>query len=102
MRSSPADALADALSSNEAWTATRTLRAGTPLTARLVTAPAAAERGAPVRVDYTRGAVHVELTCEARERGTVGETIRATCAGTRATHRVRLVAPGRGVWTGAL
>ncbi len=82
------------------WTARRSLRAGTPLTARLVEPPAAVESRAPVRVRYRRGAVRVTLDCVSRERGAVGETVRATCDG--ATHRVLLTAPGQGDWSGTL
>lgn len=93
----PADALRQS-----AWTATRSLRAGTVLTARLVEAPAAAESGDPLRVRYTRGVVSVTLDCEARERGAVGDAVRAYCSDTRATYRVLLTAPGEGDWTATL
>ena len=84
------------------WTARRGLAAGTVLTARLAEPPAAAESREPVRVRYTRGAVRVVLDCLARERGAVGETIRARCPDTGATYRVRLTAPGEGDWAGTL
>ncbi|WP_412061206.1 flagella basal body P-ring formation protein FlgA [Rubrivirga sp. IMCC45206] len=83
------------------WLATRSLRAGTALTARHVRAPAAAEPGETVRVRYTRGAVVITLDCQARERGAVGETITTTCPSARAT-RVRLTAPGAADWTATL
>ncbi|WP_412069091.1 flagellar basal body P-ring formation chaperone FlgA [Rubrivirga sp. IMCC43871] len=83
------------------WLATRSLRAGTVLTARHVRAPAAVEPGDPVRVRYTRGAVVITLDCQARERGAVGETITTTCPSARAT-RVRLTAPGAADWTATL
>jgi len=92
---------ADALDATD-WTAARSLRAGTVLTTRLVEAPAAAERGDALRVRYERGAVTVTLACEARERGSVGETVRARCAATGATAHVRLTAPGAGDWAGSL
>ena len=82
------------------WTARRGLRAGTPLTSRLVEPPAAVESRAPVRVLYRRGAVRVTLDCVSRERGAVGETVRASCDG--ATYRVLLTAPGEGAWSGTL
>ncbi len=86
----------------EGWSATRSLRVGTVLTARLADAPSAVEIRAPLRVRYTRGALSVTLACEARERGAIGDTIRATCSDTRASYRVRLTAPGEGVWMGTL
>ncbi|PAP75787.1 flagella basal body P-ring formation protein FlgA [Rubrivirga marina] len=92
----PADAL------GAGWTAARSLRAGTVLTGRLVEAPAAAETGDALRVRYARGAVAVTLDCEARERGALGETVRAVCAATGATYRVQLTAPGEGDWTATL
>lgn len=82
----------------EGWSAARSLRAGTILTARLADAPSAVENRAPLRVRYTRGALSVTLTCEARERGAIGDTIRAACSDPRATYHVRLTAPGEGVW----
>ena len=82
------------------WTARRSLRAGTPLTERLVEPPAAVESRAPVRVRYRRGGVRVTLDCVSRERGAVGETVRASCDGT--TYRVLLTAPGQGDWSGTL
>jgi len=84
------------------WTASRSLAAGTVLTTRLVEAPAAIETGDPLRVRYTRGAVAITLDCEARERGAVGESVRAVCTDTRSTYRVRLTAPGEGDWTATL
>ncbi len=84
------------------WTTTRTLRAGTVVTARVVETPAAVEAGDPVRMRYARGVVSVVLDCQARERGAVGETVRATCSDTRASYRVRLTAPGWGDWTATL
>jgi flagella basal body P-ring formation protein FlgA len=92
----PADAL------GAGWTATRSLRAGTVLTDRHVEAPAAAETGDALRVRYARGAVTVVLACEARERGAVGEAVRAVCADTGATYRVLLTAPGEGDWAATL
>ena len=86
----------------EGWTARRSLRAGTVLTDRLVEPPAAVERGAPLRVRYDRGAIAVTLACQARERGAVGETVRAVCSDTRSTYRVQLTAPGEGDWTSTL
>ncbi|WP_420456813.1 flagellar basal body P-ring formation chaperone FlgA [Rubrivirga sp.] len=83
-------------------TATRSLRAGTVLTSRHVEAPAAVESGEPVRIRYARGAVVVVLDCQARERGAVGDVVRATCSGTRASYRVRLTAPGEGDWAATL
>ncbi len=83
-------------------TATRTLRAGAVLTARLVEAPAAVEARAPLRVRYQRGVVRVVLDCEARERGAVGESVRAYCSDTRALYRVLVTAPGAGDWTATL
>ena len=82
----------------EGWSAARSLRAGTVLTARLADAPSAVESRAPLRVRYTRGALSVTLSCEARERGAIGDTIRATCSDPRATYHVRLTAPGEGRW----
>ncbi len=84
------------------WTATRTLRAGTVLTTRLVEAPAAVEAREPIRVHYERGVVRVTLDCEARERGAVGESVRAYCSDTRSLYRVHLTAPGEGDWTATL
>lgn len=92
----PADAL------GAGWTAARSLRAGTVLTDRHVAAPAAAETGDALRVRYARGAVTVVLACEARERGAVGEAVRAVCADTGATYRVQLTAPGEGDWAATL
>jgi flagella basal body P-ring formation protein FlgA len=84
----------------QAWTAARALRAGTPLTRRLLAPPAAAERGDPVRIHYARGSIRMLLDGEARERGAVGETIRVYTSTTRSLQRVRLTAPGEGVWVG--
>jgi hypothetical protein len=53
-------------------------------------------------VAYARGAVRVGLDCQARERGAVGEEVRAVCSGLPSTLRVRLTAPGEGVWTATL
>ena len=86
----------------EGWSAARSLRAGTVLTARLADAPSAVEPRAPLRVRYTRGALSVTLSCEARERGAIGDVIRASCPNPRATYHVRLTAPGEGVWTRTL
>ncbi|GAB5537409.1 MAG: hypothetical protein Rubg2KO_36580 [Rubricoccaceae bacterium] len=86
----------------EGWSAARSLRAGTVLTARLADAPSAVETRAPLRVRYSRGALSVTLSCEARERGAIGDTIRAACSDPRATYHVRLTAPGEGVWTRTL
>ena len=85
-----------------AWTAARTLRAGTPLTTRDAAAPVAADRGEPVRVTYARGPIRIELAAEARERGSVGDIVRVYCSDTRATLRVRLTAPGQGEWVSTL
>ena len=82
--------------------AARRLRSGTVLTDRHAEAPAAVERRDALRVLYRRGAVGVALDCQARERGAVGDEVRAVCAGTRSTLRVRLTAPGEGVWTATL
>ncbi len=84
------------------WVARRTLDAGTVVTARLAEAPPAVQRREPLRVRYGRGAVRVVLDCVARERGAVGETVRATCPDTRSSYRVRLTAPGEGDWAGTL
>ena len=84
------------------WTARRSLRAGTVLTDRLVQAPAAVEHGASLRVYYDRGPIAVTLACEARERGAVGEVVRAVCPDTRSTYRVQITAPGEGDWTSTL
>jgi flagella basal body P-ring formation protein FlgA len=89
----------DALHQSEA---ARRLRAGTVLTRRHVRAPAAVERRGALRVAYARGAVRVGLDCQARERGAVGEEVRAVCSGLPSTLRVRLTAPGEGVWTATL
>ena len=94
--SDPLPALADGLS------AARALRAGTVLTARHADAPAAVDARAPLRVRYTRGALTVTLTCEAREPGALGDSVRASCPDTRAVYRVRLTGPGEGVWTATL
>ena len=83
------------------WTARRSLAAGTVVTARLAEPPAAVQARGPVRVRYARGAVRVALDCTARERGAVGETVRASCPGP-VTYRVRLTAPGLGDWAGTL
>ena len=85
----------------EGGTAARSLRAGTVLTARLVRAPSAVDVGSPLRVRYTRGALTVALACQARERGAVGETVRATCPDA-AAYRVRLTGPGEGTWAATL
>jgi len=82
----------------EGWSAARSLRAGTILTARLADAPSAVENRAPLRVRYARGALSVTLSCEARERGAIGDTIRAACSDPRATYHVRLTAPGEAIW----
>ena len=84
------------------WVARRTLDAGTVVTDRLAEPPPAVQPREPLRVRYDRGAVRVVLDCLARERGAVGETVRATCADTRSSYRVRLTAPGEGDWTGTL
>ena len=84
------------------WTADRPLAAGTVLTRRLLARPAAAERGETVYVQYTRGAVRLAFDAVARERGSVGDTVRVYDAGTRRTHRVRLTAPGQAVWLSTL
>lgn len=97
--------LPDALSPDalgDGWTAARSLRAGTVLTGRLVAAPAAVERGDPVRVVYARGAVRIALDGEARERGAVGDEVRVYCDDVRSTFRVRLTGPGAGVWVRTL
>ena len=86
----------------EGWSAARSLRAGTVLTARLADAPSAVESRAPLRVRYTRGVLSVTLSCEARERGAIGDTIRVTCSDPHASYSVRLTAPGEGVWTRTL
>lgn len=84
------------------WTAARSLPAGTVLTARHAVPPAAVRAGDPVRVRYARGAVVVALDCQARERGAVGETVRAQCPTARALYRVRLTAPGAADWAATL
>ena len=86
----------------DGWTARRSLTAGTPLTARLAEPPVAVQARGPLRVRYARGAVRVALDCTSRERGAVGETVRAVCSDTRSTYRVRLTAPGEGDWAGTL
>ena len=84
------------------WTARRSLAAGTVVTSHLAEPPAAVRRRGALRVRYARGNVRVALDCTARERGAVGETVRAACPGTRAVYRVLLTAPGEGDWTGTL
>ena len=84
------------------WTARRSLGAGTVVTARLAQPPAAVRAREPLRVRYDRGGLRVTLDCTARERGAVGETVRATCPDTRSGYRVRLTAPGEGDWAGTL
>ena len=86
----------------EGLSAARSLRAGTVLTARDADAPSVVDARAPLRVRYTRGALTVVLACHARERGALGESVRATCPDTRAVYRVRLTGPGEGVWTATL
>ena len=96
--------LADLLDPHDldGWTARRSLRAGTALTDRLALPPAAVDSRGPVRVRYARGGVRITLDCTARERGAVGETIRATCDGAASPYRVRLTAPGLADWAGTL
>lgn len=97
--------LPDALAPNalgDGWTAARSLRAGTVLTARLVEAPAVVEVGDPVQVVYARGAVRVVLAGEARQRGALGDEVRVYCDDTHSTFRVRLTGPGAGVWVRTL
>lgn len=84
------------------WTATRAIRAGTVLTARLAQRPTAIEDGDAIRVSYDRGAVRVTLHCQARERGAIGDIIRAACSDPYGLYRVRVVAPGEGLWTATL
>ena len=96
-------ALPDPLTSlPEGLSAARSLRAGTVLTARHADAPSVVDARAPLRVRYTRGALTVTLACQARERGALGESVRASCPDTRAVYRVRLTGPGEGVWTATL
>lgn len=84
------------------YVATRTLRAGTVLTGRLVAPPAAAEVGDPVAVTYTRGTLLLTVVGEARQRGALGEEVRVYVAETRSTFRVRLTGPGAGEWVATL
>lgn len=85
-----------------AWTASRPLAAGTVLTHRLLALPLAAEAGSAVRVRHQRGAVLIAFETVARERGAVGEAVRVYDPNSRRTHRVRLTAPGEGIWLSTL
>ena len=87
---------------DEGWTAARTLRAGTVLTAHLANAPAAVERGDRVAVTYARDAVHITLVGEARQRGALGDEVRVHVDEIRSTFRVRLTGPGTGEWVATL
>ena len=83
----------------EGWVATADLEAGTVITEQDIRPPVAVADGEPVRVRYGRGAVAVEMTCQARESGSVGEVVRVACSDPYALYRVRLTAPGVGTWT---
>ncbi|MGB3545258.1 flagellar basal body P-ring formation chaperone FlgA [Rubrivirga sp.] len=82
----------------EGWTATVDLEAGAVVTSASARPPVAVADGEPVRVLYGRGAVRVELTCQARETGSVGEVVRVVCSDPYALYRVRVTAPGAGTW----
>ena len=82
----------------EGWIASRRIRSGGVVTEANARPPVAVADGEPVRVRYGRGAVRVEMTCRARETGSVGEVVRVVCSDPYALYRVRLTAPGVGTW----
>jgi flagella basal body P-ring formation protein FlgA len=89
---------ADARALAAGATARRALGAGEPVRAGDLVAPLAVETGGPVEIRYRRGGLALALRGQARERGAVGAAVRVYCPDTRATYRVRLLAPGVGEW----
>ncbi|HLA63745.1 MAG TPA: flagellar basal body P-ring formation chaperone FlgA [Rhodothermales bacterium] len=78
--------------------ARRALPAGEPVRPTDLVAPDAVAVGDPVDVRYSRNGLELTLRGRSRERATLGETLRVYCPDTRATYRVRLVAPGTADW----
>lgn len=78
--------------------ARRALPAGEPVRAADFVAPDAVAVGDAVDVYYRRNGLELTLRGRARERAALGETLRVYCPDTRATYRVRLVAPGTADW----
>lgn len=78
--------------------ATRRLTQGSTLREGDLRPSYAAETGSTVVMEYERGSLTLELRCQARQPGLVGDEIRLYNPDTEATYRARLTGPRTAEW----